>query len=296
MSKKHHCPKCGQFIKKNARHTCGRPPVKDFSVQDKPPHEQQPAAASEEPISSEVVEAAETEAVVEEQVSTEEVIGRAINDVLNHRAELMNKVLMGCFPEDSPLERTIEAVNALGRVVSKLGAAQHDYHTELNRVLPWLIGVVHQQDFRIRKLEIALGMRARTEPAKLILTYQGEIAMTPTQGTLAPPAPGQSVVIVLTAFDDNGNQVSVESGVVPAWQVSDTTNFDLTPAADGLSATVSIPAGASVGATATLAVSCTNSDGTSANGAASLAIVAGTGGSTPGLPSLLILSEQAPPA
>jgi len=208
----------------------------------------------------------------------------------------MNKVLMGCFPEDSPLERTIEAVNALGRVVSKLGAAQHDYHTELNRVLPWLIGVVHQQDFRIRKLEIALGMRARTEPAKLILTYQGEIAMTPTQGTLAPPAPGQSVVIVLTAFDDNGNQVSVESGVVPAWQVSDTTNFDLTPAADGLSATVSIPAGASVGATATLAVSCTNSDGTSANGAASLAIVAGTGGSTPGLPSLLILSEQAPPA
>jgi hypothetical protein len=94
------------------------------------------------------------------------------------------------------------------------------------------------------------------------ITPGGIMALLPiapgfTPGFTATPTPSDSV-----------------PSTAPAWTSSDTTNAPVTASADGLTATVAIPASAVVGTVFTLTVSYTNADGTVATGTANFTIVA----------------------
>ena len=82
-------------------------------------------------------------------------------------------------------------------------------------------------------------------------------------------SPGNSPVFTATPVP----ATSVPS-TPPTWTSSDTTNAPITVDPTGLIATVSIPAGATVGASFTLTISYTNADGTVATGTTSQTIVA----------------------
>lgn len=106
------------------------------------------------------------------------------------------------------------------------------------------------------------------EVARFIITQQGEINM-PTQGPLTGIAPGASGSFAAQPVDASGNPQTLAAGVVPVWSSSDSTDA-ITPAADGLTASVAVSASASAGSTHTLSVALP--DGT-ANSPVSLPIL-----------------------
>lgn len=94
---------------------------------------------------------------------------------------------------------------------------------------------------------------------------------------------GESMLPIAPGFAPGFTATPLPAGTTPApgnpvaWTSSDTTNAPVTVNASdptGLTATVNIPSGATVGTSFTLSVSYTNADGTVATGSASFTIAA----------------------
>lgn len=71
--------------------------------------------------------------------------------------------------------------------------------------------------------------------------------------TLAGLAPGATGTVTVTPLDTNGNPTTLPTGIVPTWTASNPA-VSLTPAADGLSASATVAAGAAVDADSTITV------------------------------------------
>lgn len=96
----------------------------------------------------------------------------------------------------------------------------------------------------------------------------------PVQGPLLGIAPGLSDVFQAAPVDASGNPVTLPAGTVPVWSSDDPTDA-ITPAADGLSASVSVAATATPGAFHTLTVAMPDGSASSPN---PLPILGGTTG------------------
>lgn len=104
------------------------------------------------------------------------------------------------------------------------------------------------------------------------------------QPGLAGLAPGSTGTLSLALYDQNGVVVVYETVaelaedgktvVKPTWTSSDTTNAPLTVAEDGMSATVTVPGNDAAGTPATITVTATLKNGTTATGTALLPITA----------------------
>jgi hypothetical protein len=86
-------------------------------------------------------------------------------------------------------------------------------------------------------------------------------------------APGGTGTFTATPIDKNGNPSTLPAGVVPVWTSSDTTNAPVVAAADGLSATVTIPTSATGGEKITLSVTATLPDGTTPEGTGTFSVL-----------------------
>jgi hypothetical protein len=106
--------------------------------------------------------------------------------------------------------------------------------------------ILHNQHKILHKLDQLLAPKV---VAKFIIT-QGDSPM-PVQGPLTGLAPGATGNFTATPVDASGNPTTVT--VVPVWTSDDPTDV-ITPAADGLSATVAVASTATPGATHTLSV------------------------------------------
>ena len=101
-------------------------------------------------------------------------------------------------------------------------------------------------------------------------------AIMATQGSLLGIAPGATATFTANPLDENGNPIALPDGVVPTWTSSDTTNGPVVAAADGLTATVTVPETAATGTGFTLFVSATLPSGATPAGSAVVPIDAVT--------------------
>lgn len=205
-----------------------------------------------------------------------------VNRRISEHSESVDEVLAAQGKLQGDLAR-VERI-----LVEHLASLQQG-HNHLVASVVHVAHVVNQLSHRLFIVEQKLGFRPYLPPTTIVVTKQGEIAMTPIQGSLAPLSPGFSVTLQINPFDENGNPTVVPEGVEPAWAVSDTTNFQLDPAEDGLTCAVTCPEDATIGVGTSGSVALP--DGT-ASGSFSLSIVAGPTGA----PVVLIVTEVAPPA
>jgi hypothetical protein len=73
-------------------------------------------------------------------------------------------------------------------------------------------------------------------------TMSTKIVDPPTQPPLTGISPGGTGTFTLSPFDQNGNPIQQPSGQVPQWSVDDST-LTVTPSTDGLTCSITVPAG-----------------------------------------------------
>jgi hypothetical protein len=124
-----------------------------------------------------------------------------------------------------------DLVEQIERLDKQQNEALSDIRTELRHIRRELRSV----EERLSRLEEFTGVN---EVESFSIQQTGDENMPVTGIT-----PGATGTFTATPLDSSGNPISLPAGAAPpVWSSSDTTNAPVTPSADGLSATVSVPA------------------------------------------------------
>lgn len=163
---------------------------------------------------------------------------------------MIKEIPMGGWFDDKRIERIERTVDQIQREQQKV-----DY----------------KLDLILRLLKICCPHRV----ASIVITQEGEDKMSVTQGPLTGIVAGQSALLTANLFDPNGNPVTdpaIIGLVTLVWTSADTTNMPVSSSgtAGDLTAVCSPPAGATVGATASVSVAFVAplADGSNPTGAA----------------------------